>query len=103
MRPKPTNPQNEFLNTAREERKRVEVYLVNGVKLTGSIASFGQFVLMLSGSGGMQTIYKSAISTIQVQAGVRQTGSRLANDIESTRPTVVESKRRPRTAGGEGK
>ena len=29
------NSQNGFLNTARKERKRVEVYLVNGIKLTG--------------------------------------------------------------------
>lgn len=71
----PTNPQNDFLNTARKERTRVEVYLVNGIKLTGSIASFDQFVVMLSGPGGMQIIYKRAISTIQAPTGVRQPGS----------------------------
>lgn len=100
MQPKEALPQNDFLNAARKERKRVDVYLVNGVKLVGSIASFDQFVLMLSSpGGGMQTIYKSAISTIQVQAGARQSGSRTPNDSESTTPPVVERKRRPMKPG----
>ncbi|GAB7546838.1 hypothetical protein CS8_065230 [Cupriavidus sp. 8B] len=63
------------MNTARKERKRVEVYLVNGIKLTGSIASFDQFVVMLSGPGGMQIVYKRVISTIQVPTGTRPSGS----------------------------
>ena len=71
----PTNLQNDFLNTARKERKRVEVYLVNGIKLTGLIESFDQFVVMLSWPGGMQIVYKSAISTVQAPTSVRQPGS----------------------------
>lgn len=104
MQPKQALLQNDFLNAARKERKRVEVYLVNGVRLIGAIESFDQFVVMLSSpGGGMQTIYKSAISTIQVQSGVRQSGPRTANDSESTTPSVVERKRRPITTGGGGK
>ncbi|AQV96429.1 RNA chaperone Hfq [Cupriavidus necator] len=103
MQLNPTSPQNDFLNSARKERKRVEVYLVNGVRLIGSIASFDQFVVMLSSpGGGVQTIYKSAISTIQVQAGVRQSGSSTANDRESTTPSGAERKRRPMTSAGGG-
>jgi len=57
------SPQNDFLNSARKERKPVEVYLVNGIKLVGSIASFDRFVVVLGApGGGMQAIYKSAIS-----------------------------------------
>ncbi len=100
MQPIPTNPQNDFLNTARKERQRVEVYLVNGIKLTGSIASFDQFVVMLSGAGGMQIVYKSAISTIQVPSGVRQPGSGTRSEGqtnfggESKEGVVVTRKRR---------
>jgi len=96
----PTNLQNDFLNTARKERKRVEVYLVNGIKLTGSIASFDQFVVMLSGPGGTQIVYKSAVSTIQVPTGVRQpaSGARLEGRTnfggESKEGVVVTRKRR---------
>jgi host factor-I protein len=96
----PTNSQNDFLNTVRKERTRVEVYLVNGIKLTGSIASFDQFVVMLSGPGGMQIIYKRAISTIQAPAGVRQPGSgtrpegRTSLGGESKESVAVTRKRR---------
>ncbi|AQV96409.1 RNA chaperone Hfq [Cupriavidus necator] len=103
MQPKQSLQQNDFLNSVRKERKRVDVYLVNGVRLTGSIASFDQFVVMLSSpGGGMQTIYKSAISTIQVQTAARQAGSSTANDRESTTPSIVERKRRPITTGSGG-
>ncbi|GAB7543343.1 hypothetical protein CS8_030150 [Cupriavidus sp. 8B] len=100
MQPIPVNPQNDFLNTARKERKRVEVYLVNGIKLTGSIASFDQFVVMLSGAGGMQIVYKSAISTIQAPTGVRQPSSgtrpegRTSFGGESKEGVAVTRKRR---------
>ncbi|MGO4814007.1 RNA chaperone Hfq, partial [Cupriavidus sp. 2MCAB6] len=69
-----TNPQNSFLNTTRKERKRVQVYLVSGIRLVGSIESFDAFVVMLSTPGGMQTIYKRAISTIQLDTGTRPPG-----------------------------
>lgn len=101
----PTNPQNDFLNAARKERKRVEVYLVNGIKLTGSIASFDQFVVMLSGPGGMQIVYKRAISTIQVPTGVHHPDSGARSEGrtnlggESKEGVVVTRKRH--VAGGD--
>ncbi len=70
-----SSPQNDFLNIVHKERKPVEVYLLNGVRLVGSIALFDRFVVVLSATGGMQAIYKSAISTIQFQGPVRQSGS----------------------------
>ncbi len=97
--------QNDFLNTARKERKSVEVYLVNGIKLVGAIESFDRFVVVLSASGGMQAIYKSAISTIQFQGPARQSGSRMragrdeARDKEAEAPRVVTRKRRLPTTG----
>lgn len=106
MQPEQSSPQNDFLNRARKERKPVEVYLVNGVRLSGSIVSFDRFVVMLSAPGGAQAIYKSAISTIQVRP-VREPGSRMATaqdkapDNEAATPRVVTRKRRPATTGGE--
>jgi host factor-I protein len=71
MQPHNSHPQNEFLNTLRKERKRLEVYLVNGIRLTGIIESFDQFLVTLRTPGGMQGIYKQAISTIQLDTGHR--------------------------------
>ncbi|WP_309907055.1 RNA chaperone Hfq [Caballeronia sp. LZ035] len=59
-----TNPQNDFLNALRKERKRVAIFLVNGIKLTGHIQSFDPYMVYLSSTAGAQSIYKHAISTI---------------------------------------
>jgi host factor-I protein len=98
-------PQNDFLNTARKERKRVVVYLVNGVRLFGRIESFDQFTVMLSTPEGNQAIYKSAISTVQPESGGRssRSGEGAAkgetSDTDSALPHVVRRKRRSMTAG----
>lgn len=63
------NSQNETLNALRKERKRVAVFLVNGIKLVGHIESFDQYVVMLSSAGGTQAVYKHGISTVQEDTG----------------------------------
>ncbi|KAG0192559.1 hypothetical protein DFQ28_008681 [Apophysomyces sp. BC1034] len=57
--------QNDTLNSARKEHKRVQIYLVNGIRIVGHVESFDQYVVMLRAAGGMQVIYKKAISTVQ--------------------------------------
>jgi len=69
--PPEPHPQNDFMNAARKERKRVEIYLVNGIRLTGCIESFDQYLVMLRTPVGLQGIYKRAISTIQLDTGTR--------------------------------
>jgi host factor-I protein len=101
MQPKHSLLQNDFLNAIRKEQKRVEVYLVSGIKLTGSIAPFDQFVVLLSApGGGMQTIYKSATSTVQLQTGARPSSPdeaptrAVTRDANSTTPHVGMRKHR---------
>lgn len=55
--------QDPFLNVLRKERIPVSVFLVNGIKLTGQVESFDQFVVLLKNSVS-QLVYKHAISTI---------------------------------------
>lgn len=55
--------QDPFLNALRRDRVPVSVYLVNGIKLQGTVESFDQFVLLLR-SQVSQMVYKHAISTI---------------------------------------
>jgi host factor-I protein len=55
--------QDPFLNTLRKERIPVSVFLVNGIKLTGQVESFDQFVVLLKNTVS-QLVYKHAISTI---------------------------------------
>ena len=52
-----------FLNELRKEQVPVSIYLINGIKLQGTIDSFDQFVIVLKSSVN-QMVYKHAISTV---------------------------------------
>lgn len=64
--------QDPFLNALRRERVPVAVYLVNGIKLQGTIESFDQFVVLLRNNVS-QMVYKHAISTVVPARDVRVT------------------------------
>ncbi|HEY2347101.1 MAG TPA: RNA chaperone Hfq [Xanthomonadaceae bacterium] len=64
--------QDPFLNALRRERVPVAVYLVNGIKLQGTIESFDQFVVLLRNTVS-QMVYKHAISTVVPSRNVRMT------------------------------
>ena len=55
--------QDPFLNALRREHVPVSIYLVNGIKLQGTIESFDQFVVLLRNTVS-QMVYKHAISTV---------------------------------------
>jgi host factor-I protein len=65
--------QDPFLNALRRERIPVSIYLVNGIKLQGTVESFDQFVVLLRNTVS-QMVYKHAISTIVPSRNVRMTG-----------------------------
>ena len=66
--------QDPFLNALRRERVPVSIYLVNGIKLQGTIESFDQFVVLLRNTVS-QMIYKHAISTVVPARNVRLSAS----------------------------
>lgn len=53
-----------FLNTLRRAHVPISMFLINGIKLMGSIESFDQYVVMLRSQTGVQLDYKHAISTV---------------------------------------
>ncbi|MBX3688374.1 RNA chaperone Hfq [Dokdonella sp.] len=65
--------QDPFLNALRRERVPVSIYLVNGIKLQGTVESFDQFVVLLRNTVS-QMVYKHAISTIVPSRNVRMAG-----------------------------
>ena len=65
--------QDPFLNTLRKERVPVSIYLVNGIKLQGTIDSFDQFVVLLNNSVS-QMVYKHAISTVVPSRAIKVSG-----------------------------
>jgi len=61
----PQKSQNELLTQVVEDEKKVQIYLVSGMKLEGIIDSFDRFVVvMIDGDRKRNMIYKHAISTI---------------------------------------
>lgn len=60
------NLQDAFLRKLVAERTPVAIYLVNGIRLHGSIADFDRFGVLLK-SANIQLVYKQSISTILLQ------------------------------------
>ena len=55
--------QDPFLNLLRKDKVPVSIYLVNGIKLQGTIDSFDQFVVLLKNSVNPM-VYPPALSTV---------------------------------------
>lgn len=77
--------QDPFLNTLRKERVPVSIFLVNGIKLQGTIESFDQFVVLLKNSVS-QMVYKHAISTVVPARNVRVQHADGGEDEDAVEP-----------------
>ncbi len=58
------NMQDMFLNNCRKEKQAVTVYLINGVKLQGTITGFDSFSMVLKRNGQAQLVYKHSVATV---------------------------------------
>ena len=58
------NVQDVFLNHVRKSQVGVTVFLVNGVKLKGTVSRFDNFCILLRRDNQSQLVYKHAISTV---------------------------------------
>ncbi|NPA12647.1 MAG: RNA chaperone Hfq [Aquificae bacterium] len=56
--------QEQFLNEIRKAKVRVNIYLVNGVKLEGKIKYFDPFTILLKEGPRQILVYKHAITTV---------------------------------------
>ncbi len=61
---KTQNVQDVFLNKIRKQKKPVNIFMVNGVKLQGIVTWFDNFSVLLRRDGHTQLVYKHAISTV---------------------------------------
>ena len=71
--------QDPFLNLLRKDKVPVSIYLVNGIKLQGTIDSFDQFVVLLKNSVN-QMVYKHAISTVVPARNMKLPGDEESED-----------------------
>ena len=60
----PYKLQETFFNTARKQKVRVSVYLVNGIRLQGRIRSFDTYTILLDDGRNQTLVFKHAITTI---------------------------------------
>jgi host factor-I protein len=56
--------QETFLNTARKEKVRLTIYLINGIKLEGKIRYYDQYTILLKEGNRQILVFKHAIATI---------------------------------------
>ena len=113
MAENPQRLQDTFLDHLQTKRVPVTVFLINGVKLQGTVAAHDAFCIMLSRDGQSQAIYKQAVSTIapsyaidlwegdkegEENAGERASAppGRPAPSMRREKVVVVERKPRPR-------
>jgi host factor-I protein len=53
-----------FLQTLVMDKATVNVFLENGIRLSGQLAGFDQFAVLLESGPGVQLVFKHAISTV---------------------------------------
>jgi host factor-I protein len=85
--------QQPFLDTLCREEVPVAIYLVNGIKLQGSIEAFDQKVILLK-SNTSQMIYKHAVSTIVPMRKIVLQGNNEAtrdDPVQSGKPEETEA------------
>jgi RNA chaperone Hfq len=56
--------QDDFLENLQSSQSPVSIFLVNGVKLHGTIDTFDTEVICLKGAANTQIVYKHAVSTV---------------------------------------
>ena len=62
--------QDAYLDILSKEKIQVSIFMVNGIRLQGTIDSFDQFVIVLK-NVDPQVVYKHAISTIMPSRNVK--------------------------------
>lgn len=65
---KQRNLQDEYLNELRKGQTQISIYLVNGIRLSGTVESFDTYIILLK-NGVMQIVFKHAISSIMPNIG----------------------------------
>lgn len=57
--------QKEFLEKLVKDKTQVSIYLVSGIKLSGTVTAYDDYTIELSGgSNGPQLVFKHAVSTV---------------------------------------
>ena len=84
------NLQEVFLNSIRKDRVAVTVFLVNGIKLQGTVTWFDSFCVLLRREQHVQLVYKHAISTIMPSAPIKLDDGGPPSEVPAAAEVVEE-------------
>ena len=86
--------QDTFLEHLQRKRTPVTIFLTNGVKLTGIVAGFDAFCVLLEADGRQQIVYKHAITTTSPGVAIDlQDKSGPAEKVEVAKPALIVERR----------
>jgi host factor-I protein len=74
--------QESFLDTLISEQAEVSVFLVNGIRLAGTIHSYDQNVVVVGSDTGLMTVFKHSVSTIQIGPHKRELKARVHTGMD---------------------
>jgi RNA chaperone Hfq len=75
--------QESFLDRLISERAEVSVFLVNGIRLAGTIYFYDQKVVVIGSHHGLLSVFKHSVSTIQSGAYKRESEARIKTGAAS--------------------
>jgi len=84
--------QDDFLQTLVRDKTTVNVFLVNGIKLSGQLAAFDQFAVLLESGPAVQLVFKHAISTVLPVNGRSQARAPTGVPVSGDKPNQVRGR-----------
>jgi host factor-I protein len=78
---KDLNLQDFFLDNIQQNQTAVTLFLVNGVKLQGTVTKYDNFSVLLRRDSHSQLVYKHAISTIMPAAPLSVIDGEISNSF----------------------
>jgi len=84
--------QDDFLQMLVNDRTTVNVFLVNGIRLSGQLAAFDQFAVLLESGTGAQLVFKHAISTVLPVNGRSQAREPTGVPVSGDKPKHVRGR-----------
>ena len=81
--------QDDFLQTLVRDKTTVNVFLVSGIRLSGQLAAFDQFAVLLESGPAVQLVFKHAISTVLPVNGRSQAREPTGVPVSGDKPNHV--------------
>ncbi|MFP3566624.1 RNA chaperone Hfq [Paraburkholderia sp. SIMBA_030] len=84
--------QDDFLQMLVNDKTAVNVFLVNGIRLSGQLAAFDQFAVLLESGPAVQLVFKHAISTVLPVNGSGQAREPTGVPVSGDKPDHVRGR-----------